>query len=290
MPKNTRQHIVYVILLILAFSAALVYNTTKLDNVQETLQAEIVNLKGEIAMLKTSLSDINSSLQEKENRIKVLGNELQKIKVENKAQIEDLQSRITSLKLQNRDFSEVIDEVIPTVVSIRTDVGSGSGFIIDQEGYVVTNYHVVQGARAATIVTSDGADHAVRVVGFDRIADVAVLELDGAGFSTISFADSNKVMVGERVIAIGNPGGLDFTVTQGIVSAVGREDSAGNDYIQIDVAINPGNSGGPLVNAEGMVIGINTKKIKGFEGVGFAIASNQAQNIAEEIMTEDRNS
>lgn len=215
--------------------------------------------------------------------IEGLTGELGELKIESQKQLSSLEEQISGLKSEFKDFSEVIDEVLPSVVSVKTNIGVGSGFIIDSGGYIVTNYHVINGASAASVITSEGGAYAVSLVGTDINADIALLKIDASGLKKLSFGNSDNVKVGEKVIAVGNPGGLDFSVTQGIVSAVNREDSRGNLYIQIDVPINPGNSGGPLINTEGQVIGVNTLKLAGFEGVGFALASNNVEDVVDDL-------
>ena len=248
------------------------------------LQTQINDLQQQHSALGEEVETLTASVTEKETQIKKLSGQLEQVKIENQEQLEQLDQQISTLKAQNADFSSVIEESIPSVVSIRTNLGSGSGFIISSEGYIVTNEHVISGATAASVITSDGRQHAVYLVGADARADVAVLQIEGS-YDSLRWGDSDNIVVGEKVIAIGNPGGLDFTVTQGIVSATDREDQYGNLFAQIDVPINPGNSGGPLLNAEGRVIGITTKKISEFEGVGFALESNQARDIAEGLIS-----
>ena len=259
----------------------LTQEVTRLDQSIQNVLKQQEELSSKLGVAEKDISKLSGSLQEKETQIDALGTQLQQVQVENKEQLGVLEDKITSLKLENQDFSEVIEKSIPAVVSIRTNVGSGSGFLISKNGYVVTNDHVIAGATAATIVTSDDKQQSVLLIGRNTRADIAVLKIEGNNFAWLPFGDSEKITVGEKVIAIGNPGGLDFTVTQGIISAVRREDDTGNNYVQIDVPINPGNSGGPLVNAAGEVIGITTKKISGFEGLGFALESNQVKKIAE---------
>lgn len=305
MKPEARQHIIYVAVLVVVVAGMLFYHTQKLNDVrnelvtrqaqlsqqlgetQNALDAAVQKLEEKDTRLEQGLQTVGVALEEKEAQLKTLTGELERVKVESAAQVSELQDKIADLKQQYQDFSDVIDQVIPGVVSVQTDVGLGSGFIVDRNGYIVTNYHVIKGATAAGVLTSDGDVHAVRVVGFDADADIAVLKMNGT-FTRLRFGDSDAVRVGEKVIAVGNPGGLDFTVTQGIVSAVNRADAKGNHYIQIDVPINPGNSGGPLVNAAGEVIGVNSLKISGFEGVGFAIVSDEVDGIVDGFIEQDQ--
>ncbi len=168
--------------------------------------------------------------------------------------------------------------------------GTGSGFIISSDGNILTNAHVVEGSNTVEVVLKDGRRLQGKVLGTDSVTDVAVIKIDGNNLPTVSLGDSNNLQPGEWAIAIGNPLGLDNSVTVGIISATGR---SSNDvgvpdkrvgFIQTDAAINPGNSGGPLLNQNGEVIGINTAIIDGAQGLGFAIPINNAQQIAQQLI------
>jgi len=164
----------------------------------------------------------------------------------------------------------------------------GSGFIINQNGYIVTNNHVVDGATQVQVKLSDGRELPAKVVGRDAKTDIALLKVEATGLSVIPLGDSSASQVGEPVMAIGNPFGLEQTVTQGIVSATGRAIGAGpyDDFIQTDASINPGNSGGPLINARGQAIGINTaifSQSGGSVGIGFAIPTSLAKTIVTQL-------
>ncbi|MDP7323706.1 MAG: trypsin-like peptidase domain-containing protein, partial [Candidatus Woesearchaeota archaeon] len=182
-------------------------------------------------------------------------------------------------------FTKIIRDATLSTVSVLTNVGRGSGAIIRSNGKTVTNAHVIDGASQIAIKTSDNKLYVVEVVGVDNNADIAVLKPVNANntFEIFKFADSDDIQVGERVIALGNPFGLDFTATQGIVSATNRVARNGLSYVQIDVPINPGNSGGPLINDEGRIIGLNNFKVGGGEGLGFAIPSNTIQDVVDDI-------
>jgi serine protease Do len=170
--------------------------------------------------------------------------------------------------------------------------GLGSGVIVDPSGIALTNAHVVDEATSIEVVTVDGAKHTAKVVGIDKKTDLAVLQLDGGTkrFPFVSLGDSDEAQVGDWVIAVGSPFGLQATVTSGIISAKARQIGAGpyDDFIQTDAAINPGNSGGPLVNMRGEVIGINTAIVSGGSGIGFAIPSNLAKRVATELRTSGK--
>ena len=171
--------------------------------------------------------------------------------------------------------------------------GVGSGVIFREDGYIVTNNHVVSGAKEIIVSLSDGRSLKGKLIGADELTDLAVVKVDGKDLPTARFGDSDQIVVGEPAIAIGNPMGLEFrgSVTSGVVSAVNRTLDISDKLvklIQTDAAINPGNSGGALVNADGEVIGINSAKLaaSGVEGMGFAIPTNTVQNIIDEIMNK----
>lgn len=185
--------------------------------------------------------------------------------------------------------------------SERRSVGFGSGFIISDEGYILTNNHVVEGSTKLTVEMKNGEKYDATIVGADPSIDLALIKIDpdGASLPTVPLGDSAQLRVGEWVLAIGNPLGLDYTVTAGVVSAKGRDFQIGRtlggvaSYIQTDAAINKGNSGGPLLNAGGQVVGINTAIYRGgmggmsdslVEGVGFALPINVARDAVEQII------
>lgn len=176
----------------------------------------------------------------------------------------------------------------------RIERGSGSGFIINANGQILTNAHVVDGADAVTVTLKDGRTLNGKVRGEDQVTDVAVIQIDTNNLPTVALGNSDTLQPGQAVIAIGNPLGLNNTVTSGILSATGRSSSDIGatdkrvDYIQTDAAINPGNSGGPLLNARGEVIGMNTAIIRGAQGLGFAIPINTAQRIAQQLITKGK--
>jgi S1-C subfamily serine protease len=174
----------------------------------------------------------------------------------------------------------------------QSSEASGSGFLIDNDGHVLTNAHVVEGAKSVTVQLGDGAEQDAQVVGTDPSSDIALLKVDNTeGANPLPLGDSSKVEVGDPVIAIGNPFALDRTVTSGIVSALQRQIQAPNgfsisDVIQTDAAINPGNSGGPLINGAGEVIGINSQiesQSGGNEGVGFAVPIKTAADVVSQL-------
>ncbi len=167
--------------------------------------------------------------------------------------------------------------------------GVGSGFIVDSDGTILTNYHVVDGAQKLSVTLADGKSYDAKVVGRDEKSDIAVIKIDaGRSLPAAPLGDSDRLEVGEWVMAIGNPFGLDHTVTSGIVSAKGRNIGQGpyDNFIQTDASINPGNSGGPLINLRGEVIGINTaiySQSGGNVGIGFAIPSNSVKELLPQL-------
>jgi serine protease Do len=172
----------------------------------------------------------------------------------------------------------------------RVERGTGSGFIINKQGDIITNAHVVEGATKVTVVLKDGRKLEGKVLGKDTLTDIAVVKVNATNLPVVSIGSSQTLKPGEWAIAIGNPLGLDNSVTAGIISALGR--SSGeigvNDkrvkFIQTDAAINPGNSGGPLLNQRGEVVGVNTAIIRGAQGLGFAIPIETAQRIAKQLI------
>jgi serine protease Do len=166
----------------------------------------------------------------------------------------------------------------------------GSGFIIDRNGIVVTNAHVIEGASRITVTLLDGRELEADVLGSDRDADIAVLKVKASNLPAIPLGKSSDLMIGETVVAIGNPFGLSHTVTTGLLSALGRTvpsergERLFTDFLQTDASINPGNSGGPLVNIAGDVIGINTAIIQGANGIGFAIPADRARRVVDDLL------
>jgi S1-C subfamily serine protease len=170
---------------------------------------------------------------------------------------------------------------------------SGSGFIISTDGFIVTNNHVIENARDIRVALADGRTVNAELKGADPSTDIAVLKIDESGLKALSFADSEALQPGQIAIAIGNPLGLQHTVTAGVVSALGRTLRASNgrlidDIIQTDASLNPGNSGGPLVNSLGQVIGVNTATILSAQGLCFAVSSNLAAFVAGKLIMEGR--
>jgi len=212
-------------------------------------------------------------------------------------------------------FATVAEHIAPSVVTIKVEAkqetpqilrnpffggphgqdegvvkGSGSGVVFRSDGAILTNNHVVEHATRITVQLKDGRTFKGRVAGADPAVDLAVVKIDATSLPAAQFADSGKARVGDWVLAIGAPFGLDYTLTAGVLSAKGRGNIGANeieDYLQTDASINPGNSGGPLVDLQGNVLGINTMIIGG-SGIGFAIPANLARNVGEQLLTQGK--
>ncbi|GAB5553015.1 MAG: trypsin-like peptidase domain-containing protein [Saprospiraceae bacterium] len=175
----------------------------------------------------------------------------------------------------------------------RGNGGAGSGFIISSDGLIVTNSHVINQATRIEVNLQDGRQFMAKLIGDDPATDIAIIQINAENLSTLSFADSDHLQVGQMAIAIGNPFGFQYSLTAGVVSALGRtlRSESGrliDDVIQTDAALNPGNSGGPLVNSRGEVIGVNTAVILPAQGLCFAVASNLVQYVAGKLIIEGR--
>jgi S1-C subfamily serine protease len=205
------------------------------------------------------------------------------------------------LDIYSSTVSGVYRQMSPSVVHIRNVTNekqrgsgaSGSGFIISSDGFIITNHHVVNNAHELHVTLDDGTILKGELRGSDASTDIAVIKIDGRSFKALSFADSDKLVPGQIAIAIGNPYGLQQTVTAGVVSAIGRSLRAQNgrlidDVIQTDASLNPGNSGGPLLNADGHVIGVNTAIIPSAQGICFAVSSNLASYVAGQLIIKGK--
>ncbi|WP_413165360.1 HhoA/HhoB/HtrA family serine endopeptidase [Capilliphycus salinus ALCB114379] len=191
-------------------------------------------------------------------------------------------------------FRRFFGDQIPNIPDKQVQSGTGSGFIIDSKGEIITNAHVVDGADKVTVTLKDGRKFEGKVVGTDPVTDVGVIHIEAEDLPTVKLGNSEQLQPGDWAIAIGNPLGLDNTVTTGIVSGIGRSGAQVGvpdkrvEFIQTDAAINPGNSGGPLLNQNGEVIGVNTAILQGAQGLGFAIPINTVQEIADELVANGK--
>jgi S1-C subfamily serine protease len=202
----------------------------------------------------------------------------------------------------SNSVTKAVEKLNPSVVHIEVRhsgnygygaAGSGSGFIFDTNGHILTNSHVVNGANEIYVTLYDGEKYSAQMIGQDPETDIAILKIEGKNLRAAKMADSEKLSPGQIAIAIGSPFGFQYTVTAGVVSAIGRtlRSSAGNlmdNIIQTDASLNPGNSGGPLVNSKGEVIGVNTATIADAQGLCFAIPINTAKFVIEQIMRYGR--
>lgn len=226
---------------------------------------------------------------------------------------------VPGLAALDTEFERVAEAVLPSVVSITARRGTatdpreellrqffgldgpprlestplGSGAIVSGEGHIVTNLHVIEGAQEITASLSDGRRLPARVLGTDKVSDIAVLKVEANALRPLAFADSEKVRVGQIVFAVGNPFGLQETITQGIISAKERLFSSEtlNEFFQTDAAINPGNSGGPLINIRGELVGINNfifSQSGGSQGIGFSIPANTVRRVLDQILRHGR--
>lgn len=210
------------------------------------------------------------------------------------------------LDAYSQTVSNVFNSMSPSVVHIRNiraetnrnkrdnrNESMGSGFLISSDGYIISNHHVAEGAQQLLVTLDDGTILSAELKDSDPSTDIAVLKVDGRNFKSLSFANSDELKPGQIAIAIGNPFGLQQTVTAGVVSAVGRSLRAGNgrlidDVVQTDAALNPGNSGGPLLNSEGHIIGVNTAIIPSAQGICFAVSSNLASYVAGQLIMKGK--
>jgi S1-C subfamily serine protease len=240
--------------------------------------------------IETEITQIREDTQGKFNELTISLISTNKELEELGSQVGSIDEKFEFLKSStSTDFSGIISEVVVSVVTVMTDISQGTGFLITEDGYIVTNYHVIKNAKSAGVYTYDGISHKVEYIGHNENLDIALLKIEGK-YEKLELGDSNKVQIGEKVIAIGNPLGLQFSVSEGIISGIHREGpNKIPAYIQTDAALNPGNSGGPLINKQGKVIGINNFKIGGGESLGFALESNYIKNLVNEIAQKELN-
>jgi S1-C subfamily serine protease len=237
----------------------------KIDNLQIDTQSKLNELTESLMDTKVEVDTLN-------NKVGVIDKEFETLK-----------------DSVSEDFSNIIDNSIPSVVTIKTDISQGTGFIISDDGFVITNAHILSGGKRVETMNYEQRIFRTTFIGYNSDLDLALLKISGT-FEPLELSDSDSVHVGQEVVAIGNPLGLQFSVSQGIVSGVHRQGPNGLDiYIQTDAALNPGNSGGPLINSQGKVIGINNFKSASGESLGFALESNQIKQIVNEISQETLN-
>ncbi len=264
----------------------------KILSLSQQVSSDLQDLGGQMGLLGTNLSSqihsVDANLKsfkiQNQQQIDTLSNLVDQIEQQSSIRLDELKTELKNIRIESSDFSAIAQDVLNSVVSVKTNIGQGSGAVIDAKGYIVTNVHVISDASIIRAVTYSGRTYNANLVGYDQLADIAVLRIDGADLTPLAFGDSDEVKVGEKVIAAGNPAGLSFTVTEGIVSAFRNLNRI--NYIQTDVPINPGNSGGPLVNSRGEIIGINNFKVGGFESLGFAISSNDVKSVTDKVIQD----
>ncbi len=245
--------------------------------------------------LKDQIAELQTNTQSQINTIS--GNLIQ-IQSYVKTSQQQTSQQISLLKAStNSDFSGIINSSIPSVVTVITNSAQGTGFIINQqsgEDYIVTNAHVLADssgnlASGIRVITSSQKTISAQFVGYNGTLDIALLKISGNS-PALTLGNSNSVQIGDKVVAIGNPLGLQFSASEGIISAIHRTGINNLPYyIQTDTALNPGNSGGPLINQEGDVVGINNFKISSGENLGFALESNYIKQAVNEISQQALN-
>lgn len=250
----------------------------KVEGVQDALTSQTQSLQTQLEkqgiQFKNTLENFKA---ENEQKITTLKDTVDKSTA-------DLQKTVNDIKVDSADFSSIIQDLVKSVVSVQTSGSTGSGVVLDNEGYIMTNNHVVGSGITAEVIDYNGKTYTASVVKRDSEKDLLILKIGKGILPKLPMGDSNLVKVGEKVLAVGNPAGLKFSVSEGIVSAINRKiDNSGVTFIQTDTPINEGSSGGPLVNKKGEVIGINAKKYSGYEGLGFAIPINFAKDFLDQV-------
>lgn len=260
----------FLIAVIIANSLFIYFLYGQLQSSYNDLQDEIAQYQ---AQTQSKINELTQNVVDQQTELQSLG-----------SQIGDIDSEFSQLKASvDSDFSGIIENILQSVVTVRTNVGQGTGFLIDEDGYVVTNSHVISGATSVYVITYEQKLINAQFIGYDENLDIALLKIPGS-YTPVKLANSNKIQIGEKVVAIGNPLGLQFSVSEGIISAIHREGPNGlGAYVQTDAALNPGNSGGPLIDKQGEVVGINNFKIGGGESLGFALESNYIATAINEI-------
>lgn len=277
---KTHRNVLYALVIVLAIFHIVSFTLISLQvsRLNVKIDSEISDTDKELRSYTDNLIEAYDSLyQENFNEISLLLIE----------QEQDFKEEIDELRSNQDDFSSVVQDALRSVVTVSTGSSIGTGFIIDGEGYIVTNHHVIDGKEESVrVLTYDRDVLLAEYIGSDVTRDLAVLKVDG-NFEELKLAESDELQVGNKVIAIGNPLGLSFTVTEGIISGLNRVGPNGlEEYVQTDVSLNPGNSGGPLINNNGEVVGINNFKIGGAEALGFALQSDSIVSSVNGITNE----
>ena len=263
-----------IVLIYIIVSGVFMYTLFVKQEIQFTsLEKKIEESQANIRTLTNSIINTKSTLEKTISTLDI--------------KVGSITEDIDMLKVSaGEDFSGIIEKAVKSVVTIKTDVGQGTGFIITKDGYIVTNAHVLSGGSRVQAITSEKGSFNAELIGYDGNLDLALLKIEGT-FTQAELGNSNEIQMGEKVIAIGNTLGLKFSVSEGIVSGIHRPGPSQLDaYIQTDAALNPGNSGGPLINKQGEIIGINNFKIGSGENLGFALESNYIKETINSISTD----
>jgi S1-C subfamily serine protease len=280
--------------------------TAQGDELKEQIGSVSSSLSSEVNLAKASIenvdSDLRSSMQDyyyqSLSRDSALSDSIQRMGNRSLTELSVFEEQLEIVKETTVDFSPIIPKAIKAVVTIGNKgpgyfTTAGSGVFINDKGYIVTNYHVIDELGSITIKTHDDKEYTATLVGKNEMWDIAVIKAvtEEDGFEYLDWADSGNVFVGEHIIAVGNPVGFDSTVTEGIISNTNRIIAGEQDiyYFQTDVAINSGNSGGPLIDKDGDIVGIATLKYSatGFEGLSFALRSNDVRSVVLNILEEE---
>ena len=284
--KKLLMWIVVSLLLVILIQSLLFY--VYIDKVDERINNRITDLGKAVDANDMILQNMIKTVDETHiSNEKDILDVIIKVQAESKEAVEgvrtSLEKDIASIEVSGTDFSKIISSAMKSTVSVLTDRSQGSGAFIT-ENQIVTNYHVISGASIIRVLTYDDEQLNAVIIGINKKVDIAVLQLvDNVTYNSLDLGNSDKVKVGEAVVALGNPFGFDFTATQGIISAKRTADN-GLDYLQMDVPINPGNSGGPVIDSQGKIIGLSNFIISGSEGLGFAIPSNNVRDVVEDIV------
>jgi len=264
MKPEQKQHLIYAFVLVIALSIVLAFGYDYTNKIKEDYTSQITDLNNEISDIKSELSNKQSQINEILSEITKTNLEIARSNKQYELQLGELNQQISDLNVQSEGFTE----------------------IISSNGYVVTNFHVIKDASKASVLTYDGKNHPIELVGYSIENDIALLRIvSNETFDYFAFSDSDNLKAGQKIVALGNPAGLSFTATEGIISSPNRYVN-NKDFIQTDVTINPGNSGGPLINSQGEIVGIANFKVSGYEGLGFAIPSNRVAETVEKIINE----
>lgn len=221
---------------------------------------------------------------EYQTRMQTLLKMVTNIEQKSNVQLDDLKKQLESSSSLPKDFSGVVEKALNSIVSVTTNKALGSGAIIGSGGYIVTNNHVIADATSISVTLRSGNVYPATVVYKTSEHDLAFLKIQESNLPVLNFANSDQLKTGEKVVALGNPAGLQFSALEGIVSATHRNVGAFLDVVQVDVAIEPGSSGGPLINKYGEIMGITSFRIKGNDNLGFAIPSNTVKRTFEGLV------